>query len=213
MAQRIVHYLLGEALITQEIKDLNRFRVGNLLPDAFSDPSLRRRTHFIREMELPDFGRMRVCDFSTFHSRYEAEIRNDDLYLGYYMHLVEDAFCRDFWRKENLHIPKQDRYVRMLHQDYHILNQYFVSTRNLSFDVQKPDRFEEEKINEIIPFELTSFLKEFEQDFHDDTQGELTWLSAQMMERMIASALPVLMHAYHLIKEENRPLDQEQFSW
>ena len=213
MAQRIVHYLLGEALITPDIRDLNRFRIGNLLPDAFSDPSLRRRTHFIKETEIPGMGRMRVCDFAAFTDRFNTEIKNDDLYLGYYMHLAEDAFCRDFWRREHLHIPKQDRYVRMLHQDYHILNHHFVTSRNLSFAVYEPEHFKEERINEIIPFELTSFLKEFEQDFHDRTEGELTWLSEEMMERMIEAALPVLMHAYQLIKEENRPLDQERFSW
>ena len=49
MAQRTIHYLIGEALIAREgVTDVDRFRVGNLLPDAIAGLAWRDQTHFQR---------------------------------------------------------------------------------------------------------------------------------------------------------------------
>ncbi len=47
MAQRTIHYLIGEELLRRcDLRDAERFRVGNLLPDAHTQTSHREITHF-----------------------------------------------------------------------------------------------------------------------------------------------------------------------
>ena len=47
MAQRTIHYLFGELFSKQiELKDKQRFLLGNVLPDAYAKGSDRDRTHF-----------------------------------------------------------------------------------------------------------------------------------------------------------------------
>jgi len=212
MAQRIIHYIMGEKLLEQGVHHPDRFRIGNLLPDAYTGMQYRRRTHFVHQEEV-DGKTVRVCDFPAFHDAFSSLIQKDDLYLGYYMHLVEDAFSRVFWKKEPFHIPPGAQGVALLHRDYHLLNRYFVESRGLKFDLSLPQKFEEEPIRQIYPFDLSGFLKEFEQDFHDPAEGTCTFLSEEMMEEMLAESEPVIQHAFHLMKEENRPLNPTDFVW
>ena len=51
MAQRTIHYLIGEDLIGLGIRDVDRFRIGNVLPDAIEDLVFRNLTHFQLDTE------------------------------------------------------------------------------------------------------------------------------------------------------------------
>ena len=84
MAQRTIHYLFGEIFSQQfEIKDKTRFLLGNVLPDAYANGSDRDKTHYIVKTDTQVY-----FDFSKFRDEYADLICSDDLYLGYYMHLV-----------------------------------------------------------------------------------------------------------------------------
>ena len=92
MAQRTIHYLFGEMISNQiPLSDKKRFLLGSILPDAI-EPHNRDTSHFIIETQLHKY-----FDFEAFRRQYAAQIQQDDLYLGYYMHLVEDAFYRSFF--------------------------------------------------------------------------------------------------------------------
>ena len=54
MAQRTIHYLIGEELIGMGVRDIDRFRVGNLLPDAIEDLIYRPLTHY--QVDVPIDG-------------------------------------------------------------------------------------------------------------------------------------------------------------
>ena len=92
MAQRTVHYLFGE-MISKEItlSDKKRFLLGCILPDAI-EPACRTASHFKVETNTRKY-----FDFEAFRNQFFDLILRDDLYLGYYLHLVEDAFYRAFW--------------------------------------------------------------------------------------------------------------------
>ena len=100
MAQRTIHYLFGE-LISREVElhDKKRFLLGSILPDAYVDLEQRDATHFRVVDETGIY-----FDFPSFFEKYKKQIQEDDLYLGYYMHLVEDAFYRIFFY--NVHSKK-----------------------------------------------------------------------------------------------------------
>ena len=92
MAQRIVHYLIAVRLAEEiPVSDRQRFLAGSLLPDAHTVPEDREKTHYRTYC-----GDSRIYDFNRFRKEYPDEIFRDDLYLGYYLHLIEDAVYRFF---------------------------------------------------------------------------------------------------------------------
>ena len=64
-------------------------------------------------------------DFHEFLQRFQNNVIDDDLYLGYYAHLVDDAFYRYFlYNEKNFMLKIKSSEVDILHNDYHILNSY-----------------------------------------------------------------------------------------
>ena len=84
MAQRLIHYLLGE-IFSKEIepKSKERFLLGSIIPDAYMDLKDRDKTHFANITEETTY-----FDFNLFREKFDRQINEDSLYLGYYMHLV-----------------------------------------------------------------------------------------------------------------------------
>ena len=118
MAQRTIHYAFGEILSRQvHLKDQQRFLLGSILPDAYANMSDRDRTHYKVKTETHIY-----LDFGAFRAQFRAEMLRDDLYLGYYMHLVEDAFYRQFMYSGHFQAAHSRADVALLHNDYNILN-------------------------------------------------------------------------------------------
>lgn len=52
MAQRLIHYLLGEIFSKEiELKSKERFLLGSIIPDAYMDLKDRDKTHFANRTE------------------------------------------------------------------------------------------------------------------------------------------------------------------
>ena len=123
MAQRTIHYLFGELFAKQiEFKDKNRFLLGSVMPDAYAAKSERDTTHY----KCATKSNQKYFDFEMFRMQFGKKMQQDDLYLGYYMHLVEDVFYRQFMFKRQEKVPGTPEEVSVLHRDYHILNSYIV---------------------------------------------------------------------------------------
>lgn len=184
MAQRTIHYLFAE-LISREIpvRDKNRFLLGSVLPDAFSDLPQRQITHFKRS--LP--GNRTIFDFDAFKEQFGTLILLDSLYLGYYLHLLEDAFYRKFIYHVHM-ITVND--VEALHRDYHLLNSYIVGKYGLTDTVVLPEDFEKEPICRISSFSVGEFLGDMENDFRETVTGETRFLTEAMLDEFVERYLP-----------------------
>lgn len=216
MAQRLVHYLLGEMLLENTPlrgADAARFRLGNLLPDAYGpgkpSPELRKQTHFITETE-----RGRISDFERFRLTFAERIPGDGLYLGYYLHLAEDACFRVFWHGLSLgeHIRSLED-VSFLHRDYHILNRHLVAAYALKNDLPPAADIENEPINSVIRFDAARLLADTAADFTDEGGGETRFLSPELIDRFIKEALPVCEDAFSRVLNEKPPLDPHALTW
>lgn len=210
MAQRTIHYLLGELLLEEGIPDPERFRMGNLLPDAYQADGVRRVTHF--SVKSPETGE-KHSDFEAFRKMFPEKIKTDSLYLGYYLHLVEDACFRVFWKDQG----KQDRIrntedISYLHRDYHLLNRRIVEKYGLVNRAVLPSAFAEEPINRIYPFCPEELLRELEADFGEQTEGETMFLTEPDLEKFIAFALPVCRRALEGIRRDE-PVDPMELCW
>lgn len=216
MAQRTVHYLLGERLLNDSVRDCNRFRYGNLLPDAFSNPDDRKITHLIRTgPELrPDGFPVHYCDFESFFETYTDRIQNDDLYLGFYLHLVEDACYRIFWYR---HFPqtagRSREIMEDLHTDYHKLNRYLVEKYRLVCELQPLSDFSGEPILDIYPFDAEKLLSDLLADFSETVTGDPVFLTSALVEEYLLEAEPVCREALERMQTQHRPLPSKSLVW
>ncbi|MBQ4165674.1 MAG: hypothetical protein IJD85_05060 [Oscillospiraceae bacterium] len=183
MAQRLVHYLFGEMLSQQaEIKDKSRFLLGSVMPDAYTDVRDRNKTHFKRRLT----SGMMYFDFDSFKAQFHSEMLCDELYLGYYMHLVEDAFYRTFIHGNGYKMPNGSDEIARLHNDYHILNAYIVKKYNITNILNTPVNIGCEPIQKIADFRLSGFVDDMSNDFTEQTSGNTCFVTESMLDRFIA---------------------------
>lgn len=163
MASRMIHLAVTELLLKDgDIPDGERFRLGSLLPDAYGKGVPPRvLTHF--RSESPD-GRF-CFDLERFRTCYAEEL-GDPLYLGYYLHLLEDAlFRRCFlenipdWRGED---PVK---VERLHRDYWYMNRYIAELCGLNVDLTLSSIRGDEEILKLYPFDDGLLRRNLKSDF------------------------------------------------
>ena len=213
MAQRTIHYLIGEALMDEGVRDPARFRVGNLLPDAIDGLRWRSLTHY-QVGRFDDGTTCRWSDFERYRREFAELVEKDDLYLGYYMHLVEDACYRLLWRDTGLREKiRTEADVALLHRDYHLLNAFIVRRWGIRDELVMPPDFAREPINRIYPFRLAAFLDEAHGDFTEDPSGEMTLISADFVERYVRDYLGVCRDALRRLREGRAPLDPRSMVW
>ena len=213
MAQRTIHYLIGEELISCGVREVDRFRVGNLLPDAIEDLVFRDLTHYQIERELSG-KTVRLSDFERFRREFYPRVERDGLYLGYYMHLVEDACYRIFWNREKIaprDITREE--ITVMHNDYHLLNRYIVSRYGIRNEIVFPENFASEPINRIYPFLLREFLDEMKEDFTEKPQGRTHYLTEELLGQFLAEARDICREALRRILSGETPLDPTSLTW
>ena len=219
MAQRLIHYLLGEKLLEASPPGLRsglfdaRFRMGNLLPDAYeagwTGLPPRRVTHLI----LTDGAGDRYSDFGAFLARFRDRIPGDGLYFGYYLHLIEDACFRVFWHGQKLDVMiRSQEDVSFLHRDYHILNRYLREKYAVENKLL-PVSLEDEPVKELYPFRPEAMLTELAADLAEMTDGEPRWFTTGLADAFIAYALPVCTDALGRILAGEEPLDPHSLHW
>lgn len=123
MASRIMHYIVG-LCVSERIcfENPQRFLFGNMLPDCVDGPAGRRgpkeQSHFWERNE-----EVRGHNWNRFWDKYRA-YQQDELYLGYFCHLVTDAV----WGRD-VYVPLKEKHgerlktVGILYRDYHRMNE------------------------------------------------------------------------------------------
>ena len=209
MAQRLIHYLLGEIFSEEiELKNKKRFLLGSIMSDAYMNLKDRDKTHFANRTEETTY-----FDFNLFREKFDRQINEDSLYLGYYMHLVEDVFYRQFIHRDEFRITKSQKEISMLHNDYHILNSYIVSKFNCQNILQEKINLDSEKIMEIAEFRIEGFLKDFAGDFSDKTQGETVFITENMLDQFIEEYVPVMLEELRAVKKDKSILVAKDYKW
>ena len=209
MAQRIVHYLIAVRLAEEiPVSDRQRFLAGSLLPDAHTSPEDRRKTHYRAYC-----GDSRIYDFNRFRQEYAGEIFRDDLYLGYYLHLIEDAVYRFFLWRGNYDRPRNAEQSAQIHRDYHILNACFVRKWKLENELTRMPSLTDEPITRIAAFDPDRILDELRQDFADHTTGTFRYVSEAMMEEYISEALALCRKELNEIRQGRFALDAKDFAY
>ncbi len=210
MASRLMHIAISCQLEPfLQIQDANRFRIGHILPDSIVHG---KESHADAHFKKSTADGRRMMDFADFFERYQHKILTDDLYLGYYFHLIQDAIYRQFmYQKWDITYTKD---VRMdMYRDYGIVNRYLIDKYHICNDVSLPENFAKEEINQIYPFTLAEFLEELKRDFQSSAEGELKYLKKERVDQYICESAQVCRSAYDGITGKGPLLDPILYAW
>ena len=134
MASSMIHLAVVQEMMKEvSFRDIARLRLGVILPDGAVEGNSHLKKKICENTRY-------TYDLEIFREQYGAYMKKDDLYLGYYLHLIQDMLYRRFLYGEhgwNSSIPGN---VEKLHRDYEILNGYVAEKYGLSREMVPLDR-------------------------------------------------------------------------
>lgn len=209
MAQRIVHYLIA-VLLAEEypVSDRQRFLTGSLLPDAYRSVRERDITHYkVSE------GDIHYSDFRRFREEFRDRILQDDLYLGYYLHLVEDALYRRYLRTHDYRRPMNLEQRVQLHQDYHILNSLLIKQHGVRNELTAPIVLAGEPISRILSFQLPELIDDLHNDFHEQVHGQCRYVTPDIINGFVTEAYPVCAQEMSAVRNGHFTLEPHDYAY
>ena len=164
MASRIMHYAIADLLTKEiDIKDYNRFVFGALAPDmSCHDDGSYDIAHVGRIDELKG---VKGIDWIKFYNKYRDKICDDDFSLGYYVHLIVDAYwLKHIQNKFVRRYSKEEKSVLYTkgYRDMHNYNRILINKYNLMNNL---DIVKNVEIDEIDETNVNQYMREFEKDF------------------------------------------------
>ncbi len=186
MASRTMHYLVGNEVAKHvKIKNWERFIAGNLYPDCVEGPGGRSgrkaESHFVAVERDKKCWSQVARDFSE---KYAAHFPQDELYLGYYCHLLTDWVWHDevyTKLKESYQAMDFLTFSQPLYRDYHRLNEILRAEYGLQYRTVL--KFECE-IEEVQLELWDDYIRELEEDFREDTGATVAELEVLEYERI-----------------------------
>lgn len=208
MAQRTIHYLFGEIISNQiQLADKKRFLLGSIMPDAV-EACDKDKSHFKVKTDTHTY-----LDFDAYRNQFFDLMQQDDLYLGYYMHLVEDAFYRAFIYQDCFTMPRTREEVELLHNDYHILNSYIVKKYDIHNILEKNISLEHESIDSIATFLIHESLNKLSNEFTEQKQGATVFLTEHMLDEFIETYSPLAVEEIKNLKNGASTLKVSDYAW
>lgn len=182
MASRIIHLAIADR-ISQKYgyKDRNRLELGSILPDAATSGNSHLKISIAN-------GTKKTYDLTGFRSSFLSKMLEDDLYLGYYLHLVQDLYFRNFVYNRYHWNPLPPGNVEKLHNDYALINQYVIQKYALSNAITNSFSFDEEPLNKLGCFSICEFLADMKTDFQSCLTGTTFFFTKEMADEFIAYA-------------------------
>lgn len=140
-------------------------------------------------------------------------MKSDDLYLGYYLHLIQDIIYRQFVYDDYKWNPTIEGNVEKLHNDYHLINTYVIQKYALENDIDFQEKFSKEEIFEIYPFGIDQLQIDLQNDFIPYSEGKIFFFTEQMADEYIHRAAEVCMKEIEAVRAEGELLDENRYAW
>ena len=206
MASGIMHMAIAVELIRRrEFSDPDRLKFGSVLPDA----GFKGSSHF----RLALNGGKRTIDLDSFREKFGERMKADDLYLGYYLHLIQDICFRHFMYDKhqwNAGIPGN---VDRLHRDYAIGNSYLIEKYRLCNNLSIPAGFDAEPLNELCRFDIKQLAESFESYFEPVEGGSIFFFTNEMADEYIAEAVGLCLDEIDAINRGGALMDCYACAW
>ena len=207
MSSRIVHLAIaGEINKIHPLPEPERFSLGSILPDACPD----KKAHY---RKLLAEGTRRTLDLSGFRGLYGDRLLSDSLYLGYYLHLLQDILFRNEIYEVVGFDPRPAGNIPQLHLDYRLTNRYVINKYGLTNRVRVPAGLEAEPLWQEWQFALTPFLEELARDFRDTPRGTPKYFTEAVADRLIHRSVRLCLQELEALRNETGFFDEERSAW
>ncbi len=206
MASSIIHLAVTNELIKHHaFKDENRLKFGAILPDAGKGKAGHLNKYI--------WGRNKKSyDFELFIDKFGELMRQDDLYLGYYLHLVQDICYRHFVYDKYHWNPMIPGNVEKLHNDYSIINYYVTEKYDLKNDIVAPKDFERESINDLCVYDV-NWLMESMGEYFKKVDGDIFFFTREMADEYIAEAVELCLKELSAFMNGGKLIESYDNAW
>lgn len=211
MASSIVHLAITNELAKRiSFTDINRLKFGAIVVDAGAGGNINGDSH-LKVNVLED--KKKTYDFDRYRELFGERMLHDDLYLGYYLHLVQDALYRQFIYVRYHWDPTIPGNVERLHKDYAIVNHYVVNKYDLKNDIVVPSGFESEDLTQITAFDTTSLMNHLEDYFRPVEEEPIFFFTKEMSDEFITEAVESCAKEVGRIRRGEPGIDMLESAW
>ena len=207
MASSMIHLAIVQGMRKEvSFRDINCLFLGVILPDG----AVAGNSHL--KKKICENTRY-TYDLEFFRDRYGKYMEKDDLYLGYYLHLIQDMLYRRFMYGEhgwNSSVPGN---VEKLHRDYEILNEYVSKKYGLSQEMIQELDLTKEPLAQLAEFDVKGLIKEVRGEFVQRKEEKLSILTRQMADEYIVRATEFCVEELKALSKGKSGLDSTVWSW
>ncbi len=213
MASRLIHLAVTEGLIVRRgLADAERLRFGSILPDAVGTRRESGVAHF--KITLCS-GSRRTYDLTAFRELFGERMRADCLYLGYYLHLIQDMSFRNYLYVLHRWDPTPPGNVARLHSDYLLLNRHVAGRYGLRDGLTLPDGFGSEPLNRIAKYLPGKLLEALRADFlpAEAEPGKSFFFTSEMADEYISLSTELCLKELDALERGGSCFDEREWSW
>lgn len=140
-------------------------------------------------------------------------MKQDELYLGYYLHLIQDIFYRYFIYSEHDWNPTIPGNIDRLHRDYAITNWHVVNRYKLNKEMVQAFSLENETIAELAEFDVPELVEEVRQQFVPMEEDVSFFFTKEMADEFIERSTAFCLEEMKNLSEAKKGLDSFTWSW
>ena len=207
MASSIIHLAVTNELIKRhDFQNPTRLKLGCILPDYGVDGN--------SHLHVKTWGlNKKTYDFDEYGRLFGELIQRDDLYLGYYLHLVQDILYRHFVYDKYHWNPFVPGHVEKLHMDYRIGNCYVIRKYRLQNDIVISEGLDQEPLNALCRFDTDWLLNAMNEYFMQDVDGEIFFFTKEMTDEYIALTVEFCLAELDRMDREGGLMDAYENAW
>ena len=211
MASSIVHLAITNELTKViDFSDSARLKFGAVVVDAGAGGNQYGNTHM--KIFVED-GKKKTYNLDRYREMFGERMLTDDLYLGYYLHLVQDALYRHYVYDIHHWNPRIPGNVDRLHKDYEILNQYVINKYRLTNDLTVPDGFEDEDLNQLGAFDTEQLLRNMNAFFSPVEEEPIFFFTKEMCDEFIGEAVLFCTEEVKKLRDGKPGIDMLEYAW
>ena len=207
MASSIMHVAISTGVL-RAFPDIerNRFLLGSMFPDAAGPGNGHRKINVCD-------GTKKTYDLPGFRRQFAEQLKHDPLYLGYYLHLVQDLVFRVYVYRTHHWDPMPEGNRERLHNDYAITNSYIIERYGLTPDLELPEGIASEPLFADENFDLGGFLESYHTYFGKKVDGDIFFFTKEMADECIAMCLSRCIAEVQAIRTGTGFIDEIEYAW
>ena len=207
MASSIIHLAITEGVAKELIcKDIYRLRLGAILPDGTVHGNGHLKIRICNETRS-------TYDLEGFRERFGERMKEDALYLGYYLHLVQDIFYRYYVYSEHHWDPLPPGNIEKLYRDYGITNGFVAEKYGLNPEMIRQIDLTGEPLLSVAEYDVKELVERVKGHFVPVEDTGSFFFTREMAEEYIERAIVFCKEELRRLSEGKPGLSSTEWSW